>query len=95
MAKIEGRGKLSAEIVLVLNESEAAALDALVGYGFKEFVEVFYEKLGKSYLEPHENGLRSLFESVRAGEGSVEAILKRAKDARRVFNREAEAVPRT
>ena len=86
MAKIIGQGTLKAEIVLVLSEEEAGALDALVGYGFTAFRNVFYEKLGKAYMEKYESGLKSLFESVRSGEGSVESPLTRFRDARAVFN---------
>lgn len=50
---------------LELNEPEARALEAMIGYGFESFKKVFYEKLGKSYMEPHEPGLKSLFESIR------------------------------
>jgi hypothetical protein len=85
MAKIIGYGEIKGEVTLVLSESEAKALDALVGYGPQNFLRVFYEKLGKAYLEPHERGLRSLFESVRNGEGSVSNFLKRVHDARDVF----------
>lgn len=52
-------------VYLKLTEVEARALDALVGYGHKEFLNVFYEKLGRHYMEPNEKGLISLFESVR------------------------------
>jgi hypothetical protein len=62
-----------------LSESEARALDALVGYGFKEFLEVFYEKMGKAYLEPHASGLKTLFETVQA---DVVPALSKIDDAR-------------
>ena len=91
MAKVIGYGKVAGEVTLVLNEEEAAALDALVGYGFKPFKEVFYEKMGKAYLQPHEQGLKSLFESVRAGEGSVQHFLTQLKLARDVFSGRKEA----
>ncbi len=84
MAKIEGRPTVKMEVCLRLTEAEAGALDALVGYGIDPFLEVFY-KLGRAYMEPYEDGLRSLFESVRAGEGSVRGLLERASDAREVF----------
>jgi hypothetical protein len=47
---------------------------------------VFYEKLGAAYMEPHEAGLKSLFESVRGGAGSVSSFMERAQDARDVFH---------
>lgn len=58
------------------------AMDALVGYGVDGFLEVFYTKLGKAYMKPHEAGLRSLFESIR---GTVPGILQRTDAARKAF----------
>jgi hypothetical protein len=51
--------------LLDLTESEARALDGLSGYGTDAFLKVFYEHMGKAYLQPHEEGLRSLFDRVR------------------------------
>jgi len=81
MAKIEGRAQLQATITLGLSEAEAAALDALSAYGIDPFLQVFYDHLGRSCLQPHEAGLRSLFNSM----GDVRVFLGRAKEARRVF----------
>lgn len=86
MAKVIGYGEIKGEITLVLSETEAKALDALVGYGAKQFLEVFYKHLGKAYLQEHERGLISLFESVRTGEGSVSHFLTKIHEARAVFN---------
>lgn len=86
MAKIIDRAVIELRIAIELTESEARALDALVGYGDDEFIKAFYEKLGKAYMENHEMGLRSLFKSVRQ---FMPAHLKRVDDAREVFNGEA------
>jgi hypothetical protein len=74
MAKLERIG-ISVETVcsLQLNDEEVAALDALVGYGIESFLNVFYEKLGRAYLEPHEGGLRSLFKAVSGCKGLTDA----------------------
>lgn len=69
-------------IYLKLTESEARAFDALVGYGHKEFLKVFYEHLGRAYMEPHELGLVSLFESVR---GKIPQHLSRIDETRKKF----------
>jgi len=82
MAKVEGRPTVKLEIVLVLTEEEAGALDALSGYGPENFLKVFYKELGKSYLEEYENGLRSLFKSVRE---LVSPHLESAEKARKTF----------
>jgi hypothetical protein len=88
MAKIEGRPSISASVVIALTESEAGALDALAGYGVDVFLETFYAKMGRAYLEPYEAGLRSLFEAVHGGPCSVKNVLDRARDARQVFTGE-------
>lgn len=56
---------LKIRVKFELTESEARALDAMVGYGFEPFKEVFYSKLGKAYMEKHENGLKTLFNSIK------------------------------
>ena len=82
MAAIVQKPKVEVSATMAFNEAELRALDALVGYGVDGFLKVFYEKMGRSYLEPHETGLRELFESVRR---CVPSILRRADAARSVF----------
>ena len=62
---IKSAGTITLEIVLKLSEIEARALDTISGYGDKAFLEVFYKHLGKHYLEPHEKGVQSLFDTIR------------------------------
>lgn len=83
MAKIEGRATCQLHLTIAVTEDEARALDALAGYGDDAFLKMFYEKLGKSYLEPHEQGLRSFLKSVRE---FIPGLLRRADDARLVFD---------
>lgn len=61
MADIRPLAHITCEATFVLNEVECRALDALIGYGIEPFLKVFYEKMGRHYLEPHERGLRELF----------------------------------
>ncbi len=82
MAKVIQQSDVQLSVLLKLSEPEARALDALVGYGFDSFIKVFYEHLGKHYMEPHEAGLRSLFESVRK---EIPPVLGRADKARLAF----------
>jgi hypothetical protein len=89
MATIEARARIEVSATLTFSEPELRALDALAAYGDRAFLKVFYEHLGKSALQPHEAGLRSLFASIKEQMGSV---LNRGDDARRVFNRERVAV---
>lgn len=63
--KITPTLKLEFDVWVNLTECQARALDALAGYGTDSFLDVFYKHMGKHYLKPHEEGLRSLFESVR------------------------------
>ena len=63
MATILGRPKVELKIALELNEEEARALEAIIGYNVNSFLETFYTKMGKAYLEPYEKGVRSLFEA--------------------------------
>ena len=81
MARIEGRPTLEVRVIFSLSEAEAGALDAIIGYGVEPFLEVFYEKMGKAYLQPYENGLRSLFES----RGQLLHVIESANAARKVF----------
>ena len=51
---------------LELTEQEMLALDGMMGYGVDDLLKVFYQYLGKHYLQPHEGGVRSLFKKVRS-----------------------------
>ena len=52
--------KTEFKFFLELTEPEALALQAILCYDEKEFLEVFYGKMGKAYLQPHEDGFISL-----------------------------------
>ncbi len=82
MAKISAKADLDLQITFTINEQEARALQALVGYGDEAFLRVFYEKMGRSYLRPHEAGLLQFFATVRA---SVSGPLDRVDEAREVY----------
>lgn len=62
--KSKSASELKFQVVLVLDEQEAGALHDIVGYGYKAFMEVFKEKLGKACIEKHEKGCQSLFETI-------------------------------
>lgn len=64
MAKVLNRIAIEFTTNILINEDEARALEALVGYGVDNFLKTFYEKLGKAYLQPHEQGIRSFFKAV-------------------------------
>lgn len=88
MAKIVQRATIEASAVFTVDEEEMRALDALVGYGFKGFIETFKKHMGESYMRGHEDGLQRFFESVR---GQIPGILARADDARDVFDGKKDA----
>lgn len=50
---------------LTLNQEEMLALDAIAGYNTDDFLKVFYQYLGKHYLQPNERGCKTLFDKVR------------------------------
>lgn len=87
--------RVEVKATIALTEIELAALDALAGYGVDPFLKVFYEKLGKAYLEKHEAGIRSLFEAIRS---EVPRLLSQAQVAREAvakkpLNHESEGKP--
>ena len=88
MAKIKPKVRIEYSVELILNENEARALDALIGYGFDsfdKFLKEFYENMGKHYMEPHADGLRSLFkeitEQVLPQIGQIDAQREAIKEA--------------
>ncbi len=63
-------------ITIELTLGEAAALEAIVGYGSDAFLKVFYERLGRAYLEPYEAHCRKLFGQLR----DLSRLIKQAKE---------------
>jgi hypothetical protein len=82
MAWIEGRPQIGLTVNLVISEGEARALDAMAGYGTDAFVKVFYEHLGKAYMERHEHDLRNFLNTCRE---LLPPVLGRVDDARMAF----------
>lgn len=80
--KLVEKPKVDLEITFTLNEKEAIAIDALVGYDFDSFIKVFKEHLGKHYMDGHEEVLRGIFAEFRQ---RVPGYLARIKTARKVF----------
>lgn len=62
MAETTVTTQVEFKVTLQLTEAEANALEAIIGYGVKPFLQMFYEHMGKSYLQPYEKGAISLFE---------------------------------
>ncbi len=63
--EIKASLNLDIKITLELSLAEARALKEITGYGVKSFLEGYYKQLGKSYLQPHEKGVISLFETIK------------------------------
>jgi len=66
MSKVELKSdvKVEFQINLKLSLEEALALETMTRYGHKAFLEGYYKHLGKSYMQPHEKGLISLFTTI-------------------------------
>jgi hypothetical protein len=82
MAIFKTTTAIEAKATIEFNESELRALEAMTGYGIKAFLEVFYSKLGKAYMQPHEKGLRSLFDTVKP---PVSQALREVDQARNIL----------
>ncbi|HYB97533.1 MAG TPA: hypothetical protein VEC57_00170 [Candidatus Limnocylindrales bacterium] len=66
MAKVI-HSKVSAQlaVTLELSEAEVRALDGIFGYDVEIFLKVFKERMGRAYVEKHEDGVRSLHATIR------------------------------
>jgi hypothetical protein len=53
MAKLTAMPYVKLKASFTMTESELRAFDALVGYGADGFIKVFYEHMGRAYLEKH------------------------------------------
>jgi len=77
--------KIDLEVTITLNYQQAKALEAMASYGADPFLKVFKEKLGKSYIEPYEEGVHSLFDEIKgAGRPINKAIQECEKLSRTV-----------
>lgn len=72
-------------VTLELNEAEVRALDGIFGYSVDAFLNAFYQKMGKAYVQPHEAGVRSLHETIRGAMGGSIAKVDAARTAMREF----------
>lgn len=84
MAKVQ-QMKVTTElkVTLELNEAEVRALDGIFGYDVEQFLKVFYERMGKAYVQPHEAGVRSLHATIRQTLAAPLAEVNKAKMALR------------
>lgn len=82
MAEVKATATVEGRVTLHLTEVEAAALEAIIGYGTDSFLKVFYKHLGEHYLRPHEAGVRSLFKTIGR---DVPHALARFQAARMAF----------
>lgn len=81
MAKIRNTSiSVELKVTLELTEQEARALDGIFGYDVEAFLKVFYQRMGKAYVQPHEAGVRSLHATMRSILGKP---LQMISDARR------------
>lgn len=71
---------LKVNIVIELDEVEARALHGIFGYNVDQFLNVFYERMGRHYVQPFEAGVRSLHGRIR---GLVAGPLSKVDEARK------------
>lgn len=90
MAGITSNSVMEFNLFLRIDEAEARALKDLTKYGHKAFLEMFYNKLGKSDLEKNEAGLISLFEKI---DKELPKHLKRIDSTRDVFQKNNPNIP--
>ena len=84
MAKLLCRPQVRFDITLTIDEEEMEALFDLAGYGvkhFQEFLEIFYAKLGKAYLDRNKEALKRFFETVYAEHCKVEGLVNKVREA--------------
>jgi len=88
--KILSKVEMHFEVLLKLSEEEARALDAICGYGPDVFVKWFYTNLGRHYLKPHEDAMRSLFSTVQKEISSrlydIEQVRRSIKEGKAKLN---------
>ena len=73
-------------LAIELSEEEVRALYEITRYDVESFLKVFYEKMGKAYLEKYQTGVRTFFNSFTREAGPW---LTKADEAREVFNKES------
>lgn len=79
--KTNSQAQIEFSVTLTLTVNEAKALDAIVGYGTDAFLEVFYPKLGKAYLQPFEKDMRTLFDKIKSDLGNEVHKIETARKA--------------
>lgn len=79
MNKLVPIAEVKFSCVLHLGEDEIMALDGIFGYSVDAFLKEFYRVMGRAYVEPYEEGVRTLHESVRAQLGPIATEIKRAR----------------
>jgi len=83
MAKVKASSTVKLSVTLELTEEEAIALNEMTKYGIDSFLKGYYKFLGKHYMRPHEQGMRSLFKTIDA---ELPPHLKRISEARKIFD---------
>jgi hypothetical protein len=86
--KITSQHKVNFTVQFEVNESELRALGALAGYGDDMFIQAFYEKLGRDYMEAHEWGMRTFLTTLRK---EAPALLGRLDTAREMLEGKVKA----
>lgn len=65
MSQLIPKPSLTFSAQITLTEDELRALNGIFGYDVEVFLKVFYEKMGRAYVQPFEKGVRSLHKTIR------------------------------
>lgn len=76
----QGYVKIDLKVTLELDEEEVRALSGIFGYDVEHFLKVFYERMGKAYVQPYEKGVRRLHKEIR---GIMDREINKIDDVRR------------
>lgn len=71
-----------------LTENEARAWDAIVGYGWDAFIQVFEEKLGKHYIRPYKADAERMFKETRTVIGQQLYGIEQVRKAIKAINQQ-------
>ena len=76
---------IDSDVWIKFTAKEALLLSDIAGYGAEAFLKVFKEKLGKHYIEQHEEAIfplfDKLFQELRFHHGKLERVKEAIKKA--------------
>lgn len=80
MAQAMGKPVVTVNVAFEIDEGEARALYALSAYGDDAFIRAFYERLGKTLMQDHEQDLRRFLNTIRDVVGPAITQVDKARE---------------